>query len=105
MECESSQAERADLIALDSPFIADPPDPILPKDQEALSQSIDFKSMWNSLDNFNSRGWCERSSDDVVRLLQKLRLKLQVISSDQEPFKGPLFYISITIDLNELPCR
>lgn len=90
MEHELLQAERADLITLDSPFIADPLDPVEREDQDTLSQSIDFESIWNNLENSNSRGWCERSSDDVVRLLQKLQLKLRVISSDQPPFKGSI---------------
>lgn len=83
-------AERVDLIALDSPFIAEPPDPVVHEDQGELSQSAHFESTWNSLENSDSRGWCERSSDGVIRLLQKLQLKLRVISSDQLPFKGEL---------------
>jgi len=86
----SHLAERADLIALDSPFIADPPDPSIRDDPSTSSQSIDFESIWNSLESCNSRGWCERSSDDVVRLLQKLQLRLRVVSADQPPFKGEL---------------
>lgn len=90
---ERLQAERADLIALDSPFIADPPDPLVSEDPSTSSQSIDFESIWNSLESCNSRGWCERSSDDVVRLLQKLQLRLRVVSADQLPFKGRISFI------------
>jgi AP-4 complex subunit epsilon-1 len=93
MKRDSLQADRADLINLDSPFIADP-DPVVHEEQDAASQSIDFESIWSNLDDSNSRGWCERSSDDVVRLLQKLQLKLRVISSDQPPFNGSISFVS-----------
>jgi len=79
---------------LDSPFIADPPDPIV-HGHSATSQTIDFESIWSSLEDSNSRGWCERSSDDVVRHLQKLQLNLRVISADQPPFKGELKIVAL----------
>jgi len=91
---ERLQTGRADLIALGSPFIADPPDQIVHEDSSASSQSLDFESVWNSLENSNSRGWCERSSDDIVRLLQKLQLKLRVTSTDQPPFEGRISFAS-----------
>ncbi|KAF9647646.1 ARM repeat-containing protein [Thelephora ganbajun] len=90
-------AERADLIALDSPFIADLPDPIAREDPGTSSQSIDFESIWNSSGSSNSRGWCEQSSDDTVRLLQKLQLRLRVISADQPPFKGELKIVAVKL--------
>lgn len=92
MRRERLQTGRADLITLDSPFIADPLDQIIHEDSSASSQTLDFESVWNSLENSNSRGWCERSSDDIVRLLQKLQLKLRVISTDQPPFNGQISF-------------
>ena len=51
--------------------------------------------MWNSLESSNSKGWCDWSLDDVVRLLQKLQLRLRVISADQQPFKGSSHALSL----------
>jgi len=74
---------RVDLIALDSPFIMDPLDP--------NSGSLpDFEDIWNALEGFGARGWCEMSTDVVVRRLQGLRYRLNVIAIDRPPFEGDL---------------
>lgn len=75
------QASRVDLIALDSPFIAEP--------TKEESIDADFKAAWDSMENGNVRGWCEASLDMIVRLLQSLQYRMRVIATDQPPFEGP----------------
>ena len=74
------QASRADLIALDSPF--------LPEPAKEESADADFKAAWDSMENANIRGWCEASLDLIVRLLQSLEYRMRVIATDQPPFEG-----------------
>jgi len=78
---------HVDLIGLDSPFIERP---ISATSSTLISADPDFESLWDNLENFNSRGWCEKSTDAVVRRLQSLQQRLKVISEDQGPFKGEL---------------
>jgi AP-4 complex subunit epsilon-1 len=78
------QASAADLIALDSPFISDPP----VKDPTASTTEANFESVWNRLQHANLRGWCDSPIDVVVRRLQGLQRKMRVISVDEPPFKG-----------------
>jgi AP-4 complex subunit epsilon-1 len=77
---------RVDLIAFDSPFITDPPDP----DTDSSSIGPDFEDTWNALEGSNARGWCEISTDVVVRRLQGLPYRLTVIAIDRPPFEGDL---------------
>lgn len=70
---------RVDLIALDSPFIADHVD---------TRPEPDFEERWNSMQNSNLRGWCEASTDTIVGVLQTLQLYMRVIAVDQPPFEG-----------------
>ncbi|KAJ3554475.1 hypothetical protein NM688_g3093 [Phlebia brevispora] len=69
-------ASRVDLIALDSPFIADPPVTTTPTQAD-----FDFKAMWDKLSKGNLRGWCESPMDAVVRKLQG-DLKIAIYSAD-----------------------
>ncbi|KAI6125691.1 armadillo-type protein [Pisolithus croceorrhizus] len=72
-------ASRADLIALDSPFIADHVD---------TRPEPDFEERWNSMQNSNLRGWCEASTDTIVGVLQTLQVYMRIIPVDQPPFEG-----------------
>lgn len=84
---EDDSATRVDLIALDSPFVSEPMQPI----SAVLEASEpDFETVWNRLADHNARGWCEASIDAVVRRLQGVQRRLKVISEDQDPFKGEL---------------
>lgn len=74
------QASRADLIALDSPFLAE--------SAKKESEDADFKAAWDSMESVNVRGWCEASLDMIVRLLQSLQYRMRVIATDQPPFEG-----------------
>ncbi|KAF8842990.1 ARM repeat-containing protein [Paxillus ammoniavirescens] len=76
---EDELASRVDLIALDSPFIAEP-----------TTDDPDFEATWASMENSNVRGWCESSLDAIVRLLQSLQYGMRVIAIDQPPFEGEL---------------
>ncbi|KAG9316700.1 armadillo-type protein [Chiua virens] len=77
---EDDLASRVDLIALDSPFIAEP--------AKEVSVDADFKVAWDAMENSNVRGWCEASLDMIVRLLQSLQYRMKVIATDQPPFEG-----------------
>jgi len=77
---------RVDLIAFDSPFITDPPAP----DTASNSMGPDFEDTWNALEGSSTRGWCEISTDVVVRHLQELEYRLIVIAIDRPPFEGDL---------------
>lgn len=70
---------RVNLIALDSPFIADHVD---------TRPEPNFEERWNSMQNSNLRGWCEASTDTIVGVLQTLQLYMRVIAADQPPFEG-----------------
>ncbi|TFY54482.1 hypothetical protein EVG20_g9685 [Dentipellis fragilis] len=50
----------------------------------------DFAASWDSLEKYNSRGWCEMPSEGVVRKLQGLQHRMAVFSADQPPFEGEL---------------
>jgi len=96
---EDDSVTRVDLIALDSPFVSEP----LPMMSSTLKTAEpDFESIWNGLERFNVRGWCEMSIDVVVRRLQGMHRRLKVISEDQDPFKGELkVMVSSTMDPGE----
>ncbi|KAF8557577.1 ARM repeat-containing protein [Imleria badia] len=81
-EIERQNTRTFDLIALDSPFIAEP--------AKEESTDADFKAAWESMENANVRGWCEASLDMIVRLLQSLQYRMRVIATDQPPFEGEL---------------
>ncbi|KAI6032934.1 armadillo-type protein [Pisolithus orientalis] len=72
-------ASRVDLIALDSPFIAD---------HVNTRPEPDFEERWNSMQNSNLRGWCEASTDTILEVLRTLQLYMRVIAIDQPPFEG-----------------
>lgn len=56
--------------------------------------TFDFQATWETLEQSNSRGWCEMSVDNVVRILQALQLRLRVISTEEPPFQGELVFSS-----------
>jgi len=84
---EDELATHVDLIALDSPFISEPQASVSTTSSIA---ELDFKSMWDSLETHNMRGWCEIPIDAVVRRLQGMQLNLRVKPADQPPFEGDL---------------
>lgn len=75
---------QADLLSLDSPFLSEPPAPMI----SSITIEPDFEKIWTALENTNSRGWCEVTIDVVVRKLQRMQHTMQVIASDQPPFHG-----------------
>ncbi|CCM00480.1 uncharacterized protein FIBRA_02514 [Fibroporia radiculosa] len=95
---EDDSATRVDLIALDSPFMSEP----APSTSTASNTAeTEFESIWDSLQNFNARGWCEMSVTDVVQRLRSMQQNVRVILDIQEPFRGETkVIISRTSDLN-----
>lgn len=71
-------------MVFDSPFIADPAE----SHDDVSEHNFDFQATWNTLEQSNSRGWCELSVDNVVRRLQTLQLQLRVIAAEESPFQG-----------------
>ncbi|KAL5534648.1 hypothetical protein ACEPAG_1111 [Sanghuangporus baumii] len=49
-----------------------------------------FEALWSELDVFSARGWCEDAVDVVVRRLQGLGLRMDVLEADVLPFEGDL---------------
>jgi AP-4 complex subunit epsilon-1 len=102
------QSPRADLISLDTPFIAEPKPGEEGAPEEQSEQSDDFATVWDTATAFSARGWYDGTLDAVVRRLQGLGFPrgLSVLSADQPPFQGRLGLCSYTalggIDLN---CR
>lgn len=106
----SSSKVLGPLIALDSPFIAEP---LVDVKESTLSNSGigtppyvsantslraspepkgEFEELWNvmAVDERvrGSRGWYDGSGEDAVRQLQSLGLKMDVVSEDVDPFIG-----------------
>ncbi|KAJ8592328.1 ARM repeat-containing protein [Rhizopogon salebrosus TDB-379] len=75
-------ASRIDLISLD----------VAPNEVPVTvpSPEHDFEEVWDAMEHSNSRGWCESSMDNIVRLLQSLQHSMRVIAVDQPPFEGEL---------------
>ncbi|KAJ6602168.1 armadillo-type protein [Mycena sp. CBHHK59/15] len=69
----------ADLIAFnDSPFITDP-----------SADEPDFESIWNAFDESSgARGWCDVSTEEVIKCLEGMDDTLKMIPVDQLPFLG-----------------
>jgi len=82
---------RADLISLESPFIAEPKSGEV-RVPEASDENQDFASVWDAATVFSARGWCDGTLDVVVRRLQGLGFPrgLSVLPADQPPFEGDL---------------
>jgi AP-4 complex subunit epsilon-1 len=72
------------LITLDSPFVPDLPES--PSAQQDIGS--EFEKLWNTFESTDARGWCEVSTDVVVRRLQGLALDIRVIAADRLPFEG-----------------
>lgn len=75
-----------DLIALDSPFIAEPRAET--SEASSMAEQLDFEGAWNKLSNANLRGWCDSPIDVVVRRLQGMQRKMSVTAADEQPFQG-----------------
>ena len=87
----NEQSPRADLITLDTPFIAEPKPGEVGAPEQG-EQSDDFASVWEKASAFSARGWYDGTLDAVVRRLQGLGFPrgLSVLSADQPPFQGRL---------------
>ena len=79
-------------MTFDSPFISDPPD-------SNSEVALDFEGIWNAQEGYNSRGWCDVSIDMLVRQLQGVQHRLQVIAVGLPPFEGSSFLISSTSNI------
>jgi AP-4 complex subunit epsilon-1 len=95
-----TQSPRADLISLESPFIAEPKsgEVTVP---EAGVENQDFASVWDAAAVFSARGWCDGTLDAVVRRLQGLGFPrgLSVLPADQPPFEGGLLRSAYSITI------
>ncbi|KAI0705845.1 ARM repeat-containing protein [Cytidiella melzeri] len=78
---------KPDLIALDSPFLVEPP---MTVSGTSSVVELDFEAAWNKLQNANLRGWCDSPIDVVVRRLQSIQRQMRVTPADQLPFQGDL---------------
>lgn len=76
----------ADLIALEPPLVAN---------DGARAKS--FEEIWNTMENFDRRGWCEASMHSTVRQLrwtglhpdgQTMGYSIGVINANCPPFEG-----------------
>ncbi|KAJ3842106.1 armadillo-type protein [Lentinula raphanica] len=84
-------ASRNDLIAFDSPFVAEPPDSsLMSVDVGSPASQLEFDALWES-HGTEVRGWYEHS---IERLLRQLRLmdasnvEVSVIEASSPPYPG-----------------
>jgi AP-4 complex subunit epsilon-1 len=51
---------------------------------------LEFENTWNSVDprHYDAKGWCDGSTDDVVKQLHGSQYRLEVIHPDVPPFLG-----------------
>ncbi|KAL1710626.1 armadillo-type protein [Schizophyllum commune] len=83
-------ASRVDLIAFDSPFIANPPANASSGEDNGAHEA-EFERIWNALDKANSaRGWCEAGLEEVVNRLCGLELPVHTVPEGSPPFLGEL---------------
>lgn len=85
-------SSRVDLIAFDSPFMAEA-DQAEGDGNDNAQQELDFESIWNSEQGpqHSARGWCDAPMDDVIKRLQGIGShRLQVKPADIPPFTGDL---------------
>ncbi|KAI0737673.1 hypothetical protein BC629DRAFT_1300621 [Irpex lacteus] len=80
---------KSDLIALDSPFLTEPPSAPAVSVTSSVAE-LDFEGVWNKLHGANLRGWCDSPIDVVVRRLQSIQRRMRVTAADQPPFQGDL---------------
>jgi hypothetical protein len=74
---------KTDLIALDSPFLAEPPEPA------AETAAVDFQSIWDALKGATaSRGWCEVDPEELRQRFQALPHRVTTTPSEVEPYQG-----------------
>ncbi|TFY64690.1 hypothetical protein EVJ58_g2464 [Rhodofomes roseus] len=91
---EDDSATRADLIALDSPFMSEPVASIsdVLGNMRGLGNvsEDDFKQEWDSMSDSNARGWCEVPAETVVERLRNANGHWDVtfITAEEEPFTG-----------------
>ncbi|KAH9930688.1 ARM repeat-containing protein [Fomitopsis serialis] len=91
---EDNLTTRADLIALDSPFMSEPVASISDvlghmRDLNVVSED-DFRQEWDGMSDSNARGWCEASPETVVERLQNAsgHWNVRFMPAEQEPFPG-----------------
>ncbi|KAJ3756871.1 armadillo-type protein [Lentinula raphanica] len=89
--CACINAHRNDLIAFDSPFVAEPPDSsLMSVDVGSPASQLGFDALWES-HGTEVRGWYEHS---IERLLRQLRLmdasnvEVSVIEASSPPYPG-----------------
>ncbi|KAI5823685.1 ARM repeat-containing protein [Schizophyllum commune Tattone D] len=83
-------ASRVDLIAFDSPFIANPPANASSGEDNGAHEA-EFERIWNALDKANNaRGWCEAGLEEVVNRLCGLELHVHTVPEGSPPFLGEL---------------
>ncbi|KAL1756265.1 hypothetical protein FB107DRAFT_274085 [Schizophyllum commune] len=83
-------ASRVDLIAFDSPFIANPPANASSGEDNGAHEA-EFERIWNALDKANNaRGWCEAGLEEVVNRLCGLELPVHTVPEGSPPFLGEL---------------
>lgn len=51
---------------------------------------LKFEDVWNSVEpgHYDVKGWCDGSTDDVVKQLRSLHYRLEVTRTDVPPFFG-----------------
>ncbi|KAH8814730.1 armadillo-type protein [Flagelloscypha sp. PMI_526] len=91
IETKEVAPPKEDLIAFDSPFFTEPPDNAQDS-TKPVTASPDFAATWNAMEDANSgaRGWCQGTSEGVLKIVQDLRLEVITVSADEEPFTGEL---------------
>ena len=79
-----------DLIAFDSPYIANPPANASSGEDNGAHEA-EFERIWNALDKANhARGWCEAGLEEVVNRLCGLELPVHTVPEGSPPFLGEL---------------
>ncbi|KAI0028372.1 armadillo-type protein [Vararia minispora EC-137] len=89
-------ASRVDLIALDSPFLSDPPG--LADTSAPALPDTDIRALWDALAAHSTRGWTEMRAEDALRKLRELPCALSVRQVGEAPFEG-----EVKVLLRDLP--
>ncbi|EPS95437.1 hypothetical protein FOMPIDRAFT_1038502 [Fomitopsis schrenkii] len=97
---EDDSATRADLIALDSPFMSEPFAPISDVVDGAHANGLIFEHGWDDMANANARGWCEAPAEAVVQRLANANAywSVRTVAAEQEPFTGET---KIVVQINQ----
>ncbi|EKM80809.1 hypothetical protein AGABI1DRAFT_37340 [Agaricus bisporus var. burnettii JB137-S8] len=86
---EGIENARVDLIAFDSPSVME----LVEGDDSEIQNArmgLKFEDVWNSVEpgHYDVKGWCDGSTDDVVKQLRGLHYRLEVTRTDVPPFFG-----------------